>query len=251
MLPAFCSATWTTNHLTTTTTVTSLLSFIAICKPVILDEMKSYGYTYTFHTSNDLPHTLADLHTAGMFASDGQAMMCIGPKRPLGQLPPLKTHGRTKIHKLSSSTTVFTYLLTSLASMRPSRPTSTPASPFIRSPESSILQVTPFKRIPYCRTLKSEATDLATAVALSTSQRCPLSPSLLNPLGCLRRTNNGKYCDPSTCGNYSRSSQTQHTIASFTNYESSIYTEVMRDCCCEKTYPVLPARQLYLRNVRM
>lgn len=54
---------------------------IATSTPIIMSEIKSNPYPYTFHTTFDMPSTLADLHAAGVYAFDSQAMMPVETER--------------------------------------------------------------------------------------------------------------------------------------------------------------------------
>lgn len=60
---------------------------IAICTAVIVEEMKSQAYIYTLHTTKEVPCTLANLYSAGVFAGESQAMMCVAPKKLPVTLP--------------------------------------------------------------------------------------------------------------------------------------------------------------------
>lgn len=42
------------------------LDLIAVCIAIILDEIETHANPYTFHSTTDLPHTLENLHTAGV-----------------------------------------------------------------------------------------------------------------------------------------------------------------------------------------
>lgn len=60
--------------------------FLAICRAFVLDEMKSYVYRNTFHTTYEMPFILFQVYSAGVPKLDSYAVTPLAPGRPYASL---------------------------------------------------------------------------------------------------------------------------------------------------------------------
>lgn len=92
---------------------------IALCRAVIVENMKCHAYPYTFLTLKEVLSTIAYVSPTGVKGWDSQPMRCIATENPPCRSPGVWTRSRTTRSRSSRAmTNIWLQVLTSVASMQ-------------------------------------------------------------------------------------------------------------------------------------